>query len=79
MKNDFSLVRQNVSCERSTYIASFLTLMFPFGRDAAFSVTDTVSNPVQLASINIKIKGESTLLTVVITYCFAQNFKVTKR
>ena len=75
MKNGFSLVRQNVSCGRFTYIASFLTLMFPFDRDAAFSVTKTVSNPVQLVSINIKIKGESTLLTVVITYYFCSKFQ----
>ena len=50
----------NVSCERSTYMVNSVTVMFPFGRDAAFSVIKTVSNSVQLVSINIKIKGEST-------------------
>ena len=42
--------------------------MFPLIRDATFSVIETVLNPVELASINIKIKGESTFQIVLITY-----------
>ena len=60
VENGFNVTCQQVSNGNSTYIMSSLTLMFPLDKDVTFAVFKTRTNKVQLASINIKIKGKLT-------------------
>ena len=58
IENGFRMTCQKVSCERSTYIISSLTLMFPLNRDVSFAVIEVGRNTTQLASVDVKVKGK---------------------
>ena len=58
IQNGFKVTCQRVSCERSTYKVSSLTVMFPLDKDITFAVIEAGYNQVQLASIDIKVKGK---------------------
>ena len=58
IENGFRMTCRNVSCERSTYIISSLTLMFPLNRDVSFAVIEVGRNTTQLASVDVKVKGK---------------------
>ena len=63
-ENGFDLTCQKVSCEKSTYIISSLTLMFPLDKDVTFTVVRSVTSPAKLAAIDINVKGKLTLVLV---------------
>ena len=63
-ENGFGLTCQKFSCEKSTYIISSLTLMFPLDKDVTFAVVRSGTSSATLASINIKVKGKLTLVLV---------------
>ena len=58
IENEFRVTCQKVSCVRSTYIISSLTLMFPLDRDVSFAVNEVGINPTQLASVDVKVKDK---------------------
>ena len=63
-ETDFVVSCQNVSCNTANYVIGSLTLRFPLDKNVSFAVIRVTSNQdkVQLASINITIKGNSMLL-----------------
>ena len=56
-ENGFEVICQKVSCGKSTYIISSLTLMFSLDTDVTFTVYQQNSF-LQVAAINIHVKGK---------------------
>ena len=61
--DDFVMACQQVSCNKANYVISSLTLRFSLDKNVSFAVIRGTSNQdkLQLASINITIKGNFTL------------------
>ena len=62
VENGFNVTCQQISLGNSTFIMSSLTLMFPLDRGVTFAVIRTGTNEVQLAFIDIKVKGKLTFV-----------------